>query len=274
MIRELVTYPDDRINLVSADVRVFDEELSALIEDLKDTLEANRAEGLAAIQIGTPQSVVIIKDEQGEYLELINPRIIRKKGSVESVERTLYLPDTERTINRYETISLVYEDREGNQQSLKAEGAFSLLLQRKFDYVFGGSFVTKMNPKARKALEKELAQAGVAGTFNATGPISKREYFKSMMSKLLFLEFLTLFAPLFSFEPETIAGFYTFDFYVSILLILLNIGYYAYAKYEADKVISCTGCQVVNFISVSLQYFVMTALLFTASYYFLRPVLG
>ncbi len=271
MVRELVTYPDDRINLVSADVRVFDEELYSLIDDMKDTIEANSADGLAAVQIGNPRSVVVIKDENGEYLELINPRIIRKKGSVESLERTLYLPETERTINRYESISLIYQDREGNQQSLKAEGALSLLIQRKSDYVFGGSFVTKMKPKERRNLEKELAQAGVSGTFDSYGPISKREYFKSMMGKLLFLEFLTLFSPLFDFEAETIASFYTFDVYVSIVLILLNIGYYAYAKYEADRVVSCTGCQVVNFISISLQYFVMTAVLFAASYYLLRP---
>ena len=271
MVQELVTYPDDRINLVSADVRVFDEELYSLIDDMKDTIEAHSADGLAAVQIGNPSSVVVIKDANGEYLEFINPRIIRKKGSVQSVERTLYLPDTERTINRYESISLIYQDRESNQQSMKADGALSLLIQRKFDYVFGGSFVTKMKPKERKNLEKELAQAGVAGTFDSYGPISKREYFKSMMGKLLFLEFLTLFAPLFDFKAETIASFYTFDFYVTIVLILLNIGYYAYAKHEADRVVSCTGCQVVNFISISLQYFAMTALLFAASYYLLRP---
>ncbi len=271
MVRELVVYPDDRIDLVSADVRVFDEELFALINDMKDTIEANSADGLAAIQIGYPSSVVLIKVEDGNYLELINPRIIRKKGSVASVERTLYLPDTERTINRYESISLIYQDREGKQQSLKTDGALSLLIQRKSDYVFGGSFVTKMKPKERKNLEKELAQAGVSGTFDSYGPISKREYFKSVMTKLLVLEFLTLFSPLFNFEAETISGFYTFDLYTTVALIFLNIGYYAYAKYEASRVISCTGCQVVNFLSVSLQYFLATALLFAASYYLLRP---
>ncbi len=269
MVYDLVTYPDDRINLVSADVRIFDEAIPKLIEDMKETIEANDAEGLAAVQIGFPISIVVIKNEAGEYLEFINPRILNKKGSVASLERTLYLPDTEHTVNRYESISLIYEDRDGNQKSLKADGKLSLLIQRKFDYVFGGSFVTKLSEKERKNLEKELAQSGIVGSFNSDGPISKREYFKSAMGKLLFLEFLTLFTPLFNFEAETINSFYTFDFYASILLIILNIGYFAYAKYEADKVISCTGCQVVNFISISVQYFVMTAVLFGASYYLL-----
>jgi len=262
MVHTLITYPDDRINLVSADVRKFDESIPKLIDDMKDTIEANNADGLAAVQIGFPISVVVLKDENGNYLEFINPRILNKKGSVQSLERTLYLPDTEHTINRYESISLIYQDREGNQKSLKANGKLSLLIQRKFDYVFGGSFVTKLT-------EKELAQSGIVGSFNSDGPISKREYFKSVMTKLLILEALTLFAPLFNFEAETISSFYTFDIYVSIFLILLNIGYFAYAKYEANKVISCTGCQVVNFVSISVQYFSMTAVLFGMSYYFL-----
>ena len=272
MVKELVLYPDDRINLVSADVRVFNDEVSELIQDMKDTIEANGVEGLAAIQIGVPLSVVVIKDDNGEYIEIINPRILNKKGSVASQERTLYLGDVERTINRYESISLIYDDKEGNQHSLKASGELSLLIQRKFDYVFGGSFITKMNEKERKGVEKEMAKAGVAGSFSDNGPISGRDYFKSLMTKLLVLEFLTLFAPLFSFEAETISSLYSFNFYVTIALIVLNIGYFAYAKYEADRVISCTGCQVVNFVSISLQYFVMTAILFTASYFILQPV--
>jgi len=271
MVKDLVVYPDSRIDLVSADVRYFDDALVMLIDDMKDTVEAHNADGLAAIQVAYPLSVVVVKDDAGNFLEFINPRIIKKQGSVASLERTLYLGDVERTIERYERISLIYQDRHGVQQSLQAEGALSLRIQRKFDYVFGGSFVTKMSADARKGLEKELAHSGIVGTFDSDGPVSGREYFKSMMTKLLVLEFLTLFTPLFEFETDTRAMFYTFDVYASVILILLNIGYFAYAKYEASRVISCTGCQVVSFMSVSLKYFVLTALLFGASYYLVQP---
>jgi peptide deformylase len=271
MIRDLVRYPDDRINLVSADVRVFDASIIELIEDMKETAKAHGVNGLAAIQIGVPLCVVVIKQDDGSYLEILNPRILNKKGEVDSLEKTLYLGDIERTIKRYERISLIYQDTEGNQHSLKADGERSLLIQRKFDYVFGGSFVTKMDEKERQGVEKEMARAGVSGSFSNNGPVSGREYFKSVMTKLLVLEFFTLFAPLLGFEESTITSFYNFDFYVTIILVLLNIGYFAYAKWEADRVISCTGCQVVNFISIFLQYLVMTVLLFTASYYILHP---
>ncbi len=273
MVRDTVVYPDSRIDLVSSDVRVFDDALHALIEDMKDTAKANNADGLAAIQIAYPLAVVVVKDDEGNFLELINPRIIKKKGWVPSLETTLYLPDVQRTINRYESISLIYQDRDGNQHALQAEGALSRRIQRKFDYIFGGSFATKMNAKERKNLEKELAHSGVVGSFDSNAPVSGREYFKSIMTKLLVLEFLTLFTPLFSFEQSTLQMFYTFNVYATVALILLNIGYFAYAKYEANRVVSCTGCQVVSFMSVSLKFLALTLAMFGASYYILKPLL-
>jgi peptide deformylase len=270
MVRELVVFPDERINIASADIRVFDESLFELLEDLKDTIEANDAEGLAAIQIGTPSPVVVIKTDDG-YLELINPRVLRKSGSVSSAEKTLYLPGIERTIERYETISIIYQDRYGEQRAMKAAGSLSLLIQRKFDYVFGGSFAGKMDHKGRVKIEKEMHKAGVSGSFDSYAPVSKREYFKSMMSKLLFLEFLTLFSGLFGFAKETMLSLYHFDQFVTIAVLILIAGYFIYARYEAERVVSCTGCQMVNFISVSLKYFAATAALFTASCFLVNP---
>ncbi len=270
MVRELVVFPDERINIASADIRVFDESLFELLDDLKETIEANNAEGLAAIQIGIPSPVVVIKTDAG-YLELINPRVLRKSGTVSSVEKTLYLPGIERTIERYETVSIIYQDRHGEQRSMKATGDLSLLIQRKFDYVFGGSFANKMDHNGRAKIEKEMHKAGVSGSFDTYAPLSKREYFKSVMSKLLFLEFLTLFTLFFNFTEETMLSLYHFDLFATVSALILNAGYFIYAKYEAGRVVSCTGCQIVNFISVSLKYFAVTSILFAASYFLVNP---
>ncbi len=267
MIRNIITYPDPTINQVSPDVRDFDESLITLIDDMKETMEHHHVSGLAAIQIGVALSVVVIKKDDGSYLEMINPRILNKKGTVTSKEQTLYLPDVERNIERYDQISLIYQDVHGEQCSLKADGPLSLLIQRKFDYVFGGSFVNKMHPKARKELEKELAYAGKVGTFESMGPISKREYFKSFMTKLLVVEGLMVIAGFFDLEAATRASLYSYTIFISVALLILNASYYMYALYESKRVISCTGCQVVNFLSVSLQYLTVTIIVFVASYF-------
>jgi peptide deformylase len=114
MVKELVVYPDDRIVLCT-NVRDFkDESLPRLLQDMKDTMEANNLNALAAIQIAHPFNIVIIKQKDGNYLELINPSILQKEGRFISTEKTSYFPDIELKIPRYEKIKLIYEDRDGN----------------------------------------------------------------------------------------------------------------------------------------------------------------
>ena len=271
MIKELIIYPDERINIASADVRKFDDELAELIEDLKDTIKANNAQGLAAIQIAIPLSLVVIKDPKGDYLEFINPRVIKTKESVISKESSLYMPNIEEDIPRYNQITFIYQDRTGVQKSMKAEGDLAFLLQRKFDYTFGGTFANKLNLKGKKKIQQKLSNQGVHGEFNATSTFSKREYFKSFMNKLLFFGILTLFAPLFNFSNETIQSFYSYDKFASVGIVLLAIGYFAYGKYEASKIISCTGCQVVSMGAVLVKYLLLAILLFIASYFLVNP---
>lgn len=271
MIREIITYPDERINIASADVRNFDAELISLLEDLKETGEANHARGLTAIQIAVARSVVVVKNDDDQWMEFINPRILKFEGKQLSQESTLYLPDIVEEIPRYEKITVVYQDRHGEQHSMRAEGAFGRLLQRKIDYTFGGTFANRLDKQNRKRVEQKLSTQGNIGEFNATSRISKREYFKSFMGKLLFFEALTLFAPLFDFEKETLQSMYNYGIFATIATFVLIIAYVAYAKYEATRVVSCTGCQVVSFTAVAVKFFVIATVLFMGSYFLVNP---
>jgi len=273
MVQEIITYPDQRINVVSADVRFFDEELWELIEDMKETAEHHQVDGLAAIQLAIPLSVVVAKDPEGNWHEFISPRIIKRGKTVSVRESTLYMPDVTESVPRYDWIKFVYQDREGKQHAMEAEGAFGYLLQRKFDYVFGGTFTNKLDKKKRKEIEKELAETtGVAAEFNACPTMSKREYFKSAMNKLLFFEALSLTAPLFHASTDTLSSLYTYGVYATIAVMLLIVGYLIYSKWEASIYTSCTGCQVASFSAVALKYFVAAMILFAGSYYLLKPV--
>ncbi len=270
MIKELILYPDERINIASADVRHFDDELFTLINDMKDTIEFHHADGLAAIQVAIPLSLVVAKDSDGEWHEFINPRILRVKGKATSIETSLYLPHIEEEIPRHEHINFIYQDRNGEQHSMQAHGEFGFMLQRKFDYTFGGTFANKLDRKSKKRVENRLSINGSNGEFNASSNISKREYFKSVISKLLFFEGIFLFTPLFNISKETMQSLYSYSIFATIASLILIVGYLVYAKYEASRVISCTGCQVVSFTAVAIKYFVITIILFTGSYFLLN----
>ena len=269
LVKDIITYPDKTINIISPDVRSFDDTLFTVLEDMKETLETHKVKGLAAIQIGVPMSAIVIKQDDGTYLEIINPRIIGKKGKVQSTESTLYFPDTTHTVPRYEQIRLIYQDRQGEQKSMKAEGEFAILLQRKIDYVFGGTLANRLPKKEREEMGKDLAKAGMQGSFENCPTVFKRDYFISMIQKVLFFMFLTLLAPLFSFSEETISKLITFDKYASGALVLLLIGYFYVAYGESKKYGSCSGCQMGNIAATTIQYTIASVLLSAATYFVL-----
>lgn len=271
MIKKIVTYPDQRIKITSADVRTFDEELFELIENMKETMEANGLSELAAIQIAVPANVILLKSAQGEILELINPRIIQREGSVESTEKTAYLPGITATLQRYGKIKVVYQDRDGVQKSMDVDGELSVRIQRKIDYTFGGTFVDKLDKKGRKRVEKELEAQWGAQSGESCPTVYYRDYFTKGIRVLLLIEFLTLFTGFFTDSVTILENVYFFDKIATLLIMLLIIGYFFYAQYEARSFRSCTSCQTGNIIGTAFIAVVKMMLLFAAAYYFVNP---
>jgi len=266
MVKELVIYPDDRI-LSCTDVRDFkDESLPRLLQDMRDTMEANNLDALAAIQVAHPFNIVIIKKD-GEYLEYINPRIIKKEGLFDNKEKTLYYPDIELTIPRYEKISIVYQDRDGNQKSQKIEDRWlSTTLQRKIDYLFGGTPLDKVNRDYREKVLEALAGKGLVPESQDVCPMfSKKDYITSFTDKILFFMGLSLLTPLmvkfFDWTPKTVSKIYTFDKIAFPSVIVLMIFYFIYAQYEAKKYKQCSSCQIGNQIGIIVKR-VVAAILF------------
>lgn len=265
--KELIVYPDDRINIPSTDVRKFDETLFEVIDMMREVMEENGAEGLAAIQTGYPYNIVLVKESGGSILELINPRILKSEGSVSKKERTLYYPEIEIEIPRYESIKLIYEDRYGKQHHMEASGDLARIIQRKIDYTFGGTFLSKVSKQQREAVEKALAKNGLVPEVELCPTTSKRVYFLSVSDKILFFMFLTLFAKLFDVSEETLSSMYAFDKIGVPLVILLMIGYFIFGRWEAKKYSSCTSCQIGNMLG-SMAKRIVAAVTIGAGAYF------
>ena len=276
MVKELVVYPDDRI-LLCTDVRDFkDESLPRLLQDMKDTMEANNLDALAAIQIAHPFNIVVIKKD-GKYLEFINPRIIKKEGMIENREKTIYYPDIELIVPRYEKISLIYEDREGNQHSMKIEDRWlSTTMQRKIDYLFGGTPLDKVNKDYREKVLQALANKGLAPqSLDVCPTFSKKDYITSFTDKILFLMGLSLispiFAKLFNWSQQTISKIYTFDKVAFPLVIVLMIIYFIYAQYEAKKYKQCSSCQIGNQIGIIIKRVVLALAFAIGAWLWVNP---
>ncbi len=266
MIREIITYPTPPSVQYATDVRVFNEEIFSLIQDLKDTIEANSLDGLAAFQIGSYYNVVVVKKDDGEFLELINPRIIGNSGRVTTLERTAYFPGLSANVTRYEKISVVYQDREAKQHSLKAEGDLSILLQRKIDYTFGSSFFNKLNKEEKKLFEKKLDFGSDIAISEACPTKFNRDYITKAINIVMAVMLVLAAASLFISE-ESSQELWSYQKYLFFATIILNIIYFFYAQYEGKKFTSCTSCQIGNIIGTTLISFIKIVVIMLVSYF-------
>ena len=87
MIKQIITYPTPPSVNFSAPVRKLDKAVSEIIQDLKDTINANSLEALAAFQIGSGYNIVVIKKEDESFLVLLNPNIVMMNGNIRTTDQ-------------------------------------------------------------------------------------------------------------------------------------------------------------------------------------------
>jgi peptide deformylase len=162
----IVKYPDKRLKQKSKNIEKFDDELHNLLDNMYPIMMDTNGIGLAAIQVAQPVRVLIlnIPDEDGEQpdenlLEIINPVFTKQSGETVYQEGCLSVPEFYEDIKRYETISIEYQDRYGNNKSLDADGLLSIAIQHEIDHLDGILFIDKLSFSRRKKFEKEYKKA-------------------------------------------------------------------------------------------------------------------
>ncbi len=170
MILPVVTYPDKRLKERSEPVTRFDAGLHTFLDNMYETMIASNGIGLAAIQVARPIRALIINlaDEEGhqpkeELLEIINPVILETDGSTFYQEGCLSVPGFYEDVERFETLTLRYQDRHGNERTIRAgnertiraDGLLSIAIQHEIDHLEGRLFIEKLSYSRRKKFEKE-----------------------------------------------------------------------------------------------------------------------
>lgn len=158
----IVEYPDKSLREISQEVKEFSSELHMLLDAMYPIMMNTNGIGLAAIQVAHPVRVLIlnIPNEDGEQpkenlLEIINPHITVKSGETLYQEGCLSVPQFYEDIKRFETVSISYQDRDGNTKVLEADGLLSIAIQHEIDHLEGILFIDKLSYSRRKKFEKE-----------------------------------------------------------------------------------------------------------------------
>lgn len=163
MVLAVLTYPDKRLYQRSADIDTFDQNLHTFLDNMYDTMIAKNGIGLAAIQVGNPIRALIINlvneeseiQEKADLLEIINPKIVRKEGEQIFQEGCLSVPGFYEDVKRAEKITLNYQDRNGKECELEADGLLAVAIQHEMDHLDGHLFIEKIGYNKRKKFDKE-----------------------------------------------------------------------------------------------------------------------
>jgi len=172
-IRQIIYSNDPLLRKPSRHVRRVAEETQALIDDMIETMHEANGIGLAAVQIGVPERVIILDvpilpddgdDEvegaegptESEFYALINPEIARRsQETVEGIEGCLSVPGWVGEVERHCAVTVEGLDRSGDQVRVRAEGLLARVFQHEIDHCHGVLFIDRIqDPEKVWAVEE------------------------------------------------------------------------------------------------------------------------
>ncbi len=157
-ILTILEFPDERLRKKAATVKVVDDKVRKLLDDMLETMYESRGVGLAATQVDEHQRIIVIdvSDEKDAPLFLINPEIIQKDGIKDAEEGCLSVPGFFEKVRRAEHIRVKALDRKGEIFEFEATELLAVCVQHEMDHLDGKLFVDHISPLKRQRIKKKL----------------------------------------------------------------------------------------------------------------------
>ena len=162
-ILELVKAPDPRLKSISQPVAEFDRQLRRFMDDMVDTMYSANGIGLAAIQVGVAKRVAVIdldpKGPKSKVIYLVNPVIVQASDELATYhEGCLSVPEIWDDVQRPARLTVEYQDENGAQQRVDADGLFATCLQHEIDHINGFLFIDHLSKLKRSIALRKSAK--------------------------------------------------------------------------------------------------------------------
>ena len=174
MLREILHYPDPRLKQLAAPVENLNGDLVQLVDDMVLTMYAAPGIGLAAVQIGVPQRLIVIDinhEEPGkQLLKLVNPIITAREGETIWEEGCLSVIDYTAEVRRAAKVEVKAWTPDGKEITLQAEDLLAVALQHELDHLDGKLFLDRIS-----RLKRELYTRRVKKLLREGRPLEPRK---------------------------------------------------------------------------------------------------
>ena len=168
-VRPILEAPDPRLRIRSAPVETVDDATRALIADMFDTMYDAPGIGLAAVQVGVPQRILVIdlqEEEDAEGRPVRAPRVfINPELYAPSSDRNVYnegclsVPDQYAEVERPLGVNARWIDQDGVAHDERIEGMLATCLQHEMDHLEGVLFIDYLSRMKRDMILKKLEKA-------------------------------------------------------------------------------------------------------------------
>jgi len=163
-VLKLYTYPDKILSQKCEPISAVTDKTRKILDDMLETMYADKGVGLAAPQVGLNLRMIVIDDKVGEDgtpgphpMYLVNPEIIEK--SAETIifnEGCLSIPGQCAEVERHKRVKVRYLDYNGKEQILEAEDYLAVILQHETDHLDGILYIDHLSRLKRNMIIKKL----------------------------------------------------------------------------------------------------------------------
>lgn len=133
----------DILKKQSKEVRVFDENLWQLLDDMWDTMYENDGVGLAGVQVGVLKKV-LIADINEMRLECVNAKVVFEEGQTCEKEGCLSVVGKRDFVNRPYKVTVEAQDRTGMPFTITVVKDMARCLCHEIDHTNGILFTDKI----------------------------------------------------------------------------------------------------------------------------------
>ena len=159
-ILDVLTYPDPLLTRIAEPVKMIDNKIKKLVDDMAETMYEAPGVGLAAPQVGELKRIMVIdvSEDKSQLRVFINPEIIKKEGTAVNEEGCLSVPGYYDKVERAETVMVTALDRDGQRFTINASGMLAVCIQHEVDHLDGKVFVEYLSPLKSNRIKNKLVK--------------------------------------------------------------------------------------------------------------------
>lgn len=138
---KIVKVGDEILRKKCRPVEVINQRTLQLLDDMAETMREAQGVGLAAPQVGVLRRIVVIEVEEGNLIELINPKIIAYAGEQDGTEGCLSVPNKWGTVKRPMHVTVRAINRHGEEFEITGSELLARALCHEIDHLDGKLYI-------------------------------------------------------------------------------------------------------------------------------------